>query len=146
MIDKTFINHKIELLLEDIALLKRVESKTFEELARDDQFLWNGVQHILQKIIGRGIDINQHLIAELSTEKTNTPLDYTETFLILTRLHVLPKKFAEEIARSAGFRNAIVHEYNHLNEGLVYKSVGEAIKQYTTYCDHIITFIEGTSE
>jgi len=146
MINKLVVKQKVELLLEDIALLKRVENNTFEELAHDDPFLWNGVQHILQKIIGRGIDINQHIIAELESSTEKAPIDYTETFLRLAKLNVLPEPFAQEIAKSAGFRNAIVHEYNHLDEGIVYTSVSDAIMQYSRYCDYVLQFTESVHE
>jgi uncharacterized protein YutE (UPF0331/DUF86 family) len=54
----------------------------------------------------------------------------------------LPHDFALKIAKSAGFRNAIVYAYNHLDEKIVYQSVDEAIKQYKKYCEMIMKFLE----
>ena len=93
------------------------------------------------EIIGRGIDINEHLIAELQTEG-GAPLTYKETFLKLGELKVLPKDLAEKIAKSAGFRNAIVHDYNNLDKQTVFKTVGEAIEQYGQYCQYVLDFLE----
>ena len=36
----------------------------------------------------------------------------------------------------------IVHEYNNLDQNIVYRTVGEAIDQYTKYCDYILKFLE----
>ena len=94
------------------------------------------------EIIGRAIDINEHLISELASPAAEVPKRYKETFLILKELDVLPEDFADEISKSAGFRNAIVHEYNNLDKGIVYKTVGEAIDQYSKYCKYIVEFLE----
>lgn len=145
MIDKELVKQKMELIREDLELLKEFEDLTFEELIGKDPIRWNGIQHLLQKIIGRGIDINQHLIAELAESELRTPQTYTETFLILKELGVLPENFAEEIARSAGFRNALVHEYNNLSEHIVFKTIRDAMVQYTKYCDYILKFLENTA-
>ncbi|TET07726.1 DUF86 domain-containing protein, partial [Candidatus Aerophobetes bacterium] len=53
--------------------------------------------------------------------------------------------FAQEIAKSAGFRNAIVHEYNEIDKNIVYQTVGEAIKQYPEYCQYILNFLNSFS-
>ncbi len=129
------------MIREDLELLREMEGNSFDELAQD-AVTWNAVQHLLQKVIGRGIDINQHLILELADPEYRTPRDYHETFLLLAELDVLPEDFAEEIAKSAGFRNRLVHEYNHLDEETVYDTIGDAIKQYTRYCGFVLKFLE----
>ena len=68
------------------------------------------------EIIGRALDINEHLISELADSKLKLPQNYKETFLFLKNLKILPEDFADEISKSAGFRNAIVHEYNNLDQ------------------------------
>jgi len=78
------------------------------------------------EIIGRAIDINQHVLAQELTPKLSAPLDYTETFPKLAEIGVSPREFAQEIAKSAGFRNAIVHGYNRVDQATVYQSVGVA--------------------
>ena len=140
MIDKKFVKRKISFIQRDIARLKEFENLTFDQAAKNWR-IYNAIKNLLMEIIGRGIDINQHLIAELSKAKNGVPLDYTETFLKLIELKVLPEKFAKKIAKSAGFRNAIVHGYNKLDEYIVYRSVQDALKEYICYCDYILKFI-----
>lgn len=141
MLDKIFIQRKIELIQRDLVRLGVFENKTFDQIAKN----WKefaAVKNLLMEIIGRGIDINQHILAEKFTPAVSAPLDYTETFLKLGELGVLPKSFTERIAKSAGFRNAIVHGYNKIDKSVVYKTVGVAIKQYTQYCRYILKFLE----
>ena len=141
MINKIFVEEKINLILRDLDVLQEFKEMTFDEVAKN-AIKYGALKNFLMEIIGRAIDINEHLIAELFESKMDTPKSYKETFLILCDLKILPEEFTKEIAKSAGFRNAIVHEYNNLDKGIVYKSVGEAIDQYAKYCEYIMAFLE----
>lgn len=97
------------------------------------------------EIIGRAIDINEHLISEMAQPDMEAPKTHRETFLLLGDLNGLRRNFAEEISKSAGLRNAIVHEYNNLDKNIIYKTVGETINQYAEYCNYILKFIENST-
>lgn len=141
MIDKLFVRQKTDLISRDISRLNEYVDLTFDQVAGD--FVKYAVtKNILMEVIGRGIDINNHLIAELSDKTTDTPTSYKETFLALIDLKVLPKEFGGKIAKSAGFRNAIVHMYNNLDKQSVYKTIGQAVDQYSQYCRYILNFLE----
>lgn len=141
MLDVEFIQRKISLIREDLIKLENFKGATFDELSKD-WLRWNALEHILMKIIGRGIDINEHLIGEIAKPETTSPRNYKETFLKLAELKVLPQEFAQEISRSAGFRNAIVHEYNIIDKEVIYRTIDEAIKQYADYCQYILDFLK----
>lgn len=141
MVNKIFIEEKINLIQRDLSRLKIFSEFTIAEMAKD--FIkYGALKNMLMEIIGRAIDINEHLIAELGEPEIDVPKSYEETFLAMGDMEILPEDFAKKISKSAGFRNAIVHEYNNLDKGAVYKSVGEAIDQYTKYCDYILKFLE----
>jgi uncharacterized protein YutE (UPF0331/DUF86 family) len=141
MVNKIFIEEKINLIERDLSRLKIFADFTIAEISHD--FIkYGALKSMMMEIIGRAIDINEHLIAELFEPKMDAPKSYKETFLILDNLKILPKDFAVKISKSAGFRNAIVHEYNNLDKGIVYKSVGEALEQYNQYCGCIMVFLE----
>lgn len=141
MIDKRFIEEKINLITRDLSRLEVFSDFTISQMAKD-YIKYGALKNMLMEIIGRAIDVNQHLLSELSDTKTEIPKSYKETFLALSDLHIFPKDFAQKIAESAGFRNAIVHEYNNLDKNIVYGTVGEAINQYARYCDYILKFLE----
>ena len=140
MIDPVFINRKIDYIKRDLVRLKEFKTLTFEKAAKDWKN-YSAIKNLLMEVVGRGIDINQHLITELARVEMMAPLDYTQTFLKLSELGVLPEKFAKQISKSAGFRNAIVHGYNDLDKWTVYRSVGDALKEYTQYCGCILKFL-----
>lgn len=144
MINKIFIERKIDLISRDLGQLKDFANMTFDEVAKDP-VKYAAVKNFLMEIIGRGIDINNHLISELADPKKEIPKTYKETFIALGDLKILPTNFAETIAESAGFRNAIVHDYNNLDKQIIFETIGEAITQYFQYCRYILDFIDKTS-
>ena len=141
MLNKQFIKVKIEYIQRDLNRLEPMADLTINEVAKD-YVKYAALKNFLMEIIGRAIDINEHIIAEAGDAKLEAPLKYRETFLRLANMGVLPVNFAKEIAESAGFRNAVVHDYNNLDKHIVHKSVDEAIKQYAKYCGYILKFIE----
>jgi uncharacterized protein YutE (UPF0331/DUF86 family) len=141
MIDKEFVKEKINLITRDLERLKVFSDMTLSEVA-EDFIKFSALKNVFMEMIGRAIDINEHLIIELAKPQTEIPKTYRDTFLLLEDLGVLPRDFAEAISQSAGFRNAIVHDYNNLDKAFIYKTIGQAIEQYAEYCDYILDFLE----
>jgi len=144
MIDKEFLKEKLNLITRDLERLKIFSDFTISQIA-EDFIKYAALKNILMEIIGRAIDINEHFISEMAQPHMEAPKTYRDTFLLLGDLNILQKDFAGEVSKSAGFRNAIVHEYNNLDENIIYKTVGEAINQYAKYCNYILEFIEKES-
>ena len=141
MLDVKFIERKLELIKRDLGRLGKYQDKKFNQIVQD-WLSYSVVKNLLMEVIGRGIDINLHLIRELLKPEEEMPTNYEDSFFVLVKLRVLPDKFAREIAKSAGFRNAVVHGYNNLDKYIVYKSIKEAISQYIQYCGYILKFLE----
>lgn len=97
------------------------------------------VERYFERMIGRMIDINYHLITELDNPP---PKDYFESFVMLSKLRMLRTDFAGQIAHSAGLRNRIVHEYDEIDEEKVYEGLRIAIKNIPEYLDAIYKFIQ----
>jgi uncharacterized protein YutE (UPF0331/DUF86 family) len=66
------------------------------------------------------IDICHRII---NLENARKPLDYYESFIILSEIGVLPIDFAKEIAPLAGLRNILVHEYLGIDWNHVYRNL-----------------------
>ena len=141
MLNHQLIKTKIYSITQDLERLKSFGAETFDEVARD-AMKYAAVQNLLMKVISRAIDINEHIISKKAGLEKGLQLKYRETFLELGELGVLPKKFAQVISKSAGLRNALVHDYDNLEDYIVYKSIGNAIPQYTKYCDYILKYLK----
>lgn len=141
MIDKEFIMEKVNLISQDLERLEEFSHMEISEVAKD-YIRYAALKNIFMETIGRAIDINEHLISQCFGSSKEVPKTYKGTFLLLEELKILPADFAREIAKSAGFRNAIVHEYNNLDKGIVYKTVGQAVDQYKKYCEYVLNFLD----
>lgn len=141
MVNKRFVEQKIALIEKEFEDLEKLAKLSFQEIVND--FMRQAaLERLLERIINRAIDINQHLIAELVKEEA-PPQSYKETFFKLSELGVYPKEFAEGISKSVGTRNVLVHDYNNVDYSKIYSSISDCLKDYHQYCDYILKFIEG---
>ena len=141
MLDKNLIRTKIELIQDELAHLVELADFSFDEIAADF-YKYNTMERLLEKIVIRAIDINQHLLLESSTYKMAVPRTYAETFMMLADLSVYSKDFAVEISKSVGTRNILVHEYDKTDQNQIYSSIGDCLRDYHKYCDYILKFVE----
>ena len=137
MIDRALVTRKITLILKDLAALTDLSRQSREA------YLANPINEVLaerylERMIGRMIDINYHLITESGHPP---PKDYHESFQMLGTMGILQGEFSREIAFSAGLRNRIVHEYDEIDAVKVYEALQMAVQQLPTYLDHVNRFI-----
>jgi len=142
MIRPEFLQRKMQLIADDLERLVRFKDETLESLTRDDVKL-AAVERMLERIVMRAIDINEHLISELATgEERSSRLAYRDTFLMLTGLDVYPRKFAESIAKSAGLRNILVHDYNDIDHRIMHGSIRDCLRDYHRYLEYLTAFLQ----
>ena len=123
MIRPEFVRRKLQLIADDLGRLLLFKDETLASLIADDIKL-AAVERMIERIVMRAIDVNEHLISELATgERASTRLTFRDTFLMLADLGVYPNDFAERIARSAGLRNILVHDYNDVDHEIVHQSI-----------------------
>lgn len=132
-IDHNLINRKISFIRKDLgslSFLDKVSLKTFLSKA-DYEAL---AERYLERIVGRMIDINYHILAE---KEKRIPVDYFTSFVELGKKNYLPRKFADSIADSAGLRNRLAHEYDEIDEKKIYAAAKSALKDVPKYLKYI---------
>lgn len=129
MIDRQLVTRKLALIASDLKALAPIAAKPVDEyLASEaDEVL---VERYLERIIGRMIDLNYHLITEAGHAP---PRDYHQSFTQLARIGVLPSDFAARIAACAGLRNRLVHEYDEVDYGRVHEAAAAAMRDVPEY-------------
>lgn len=141
MLRPDFVKRKISLIQDDLVKLSSLSKFTLSEIAAD--FVKQAaVERFLELIITRAVDINQHIVKERAPVEVSPPKDYRETFLALADIGVYPREFADEIAKSVGTRNVLIHEYENVDYAKVYSSIADCLRNYHTYIDYILAFIE----
>ncbi len=133
MIDAELVTRKMVLISKDLTALEPFARKALlDYLASPIDEV--AVERYLERIIGRMIDINYHLITEAGHAP---PADYYESFVQLGRLGVLEPAFAGRIAFCAGLRNRIVHEYNDLDPRKVHEALQAALRDIPIYLGRV---------
>jgi uncharacterized protein YutE (UPF0331/DUF86 family) len=140
MIDRELVTRKLALITADLKALAPLAAKTFE------QFLASGtdevlVERYLERIVGRMLDVNYHLLVESGLRPPN---DYYESFTQLAKLGVLPVPFASRIAACAGLRNRLVHEYDDIDPQRVHEAASSALHDVPEYLRLVRRFMDGT--
>ena len=138
-VDRDLVTRKLLLVTRDLDTLAPLAVKpiaTFLE-SRVDQAV---AERLLERMIGRMIDVNYHLITESGQPP---PPDYHASFLKLAELRIVDPDFARRIARCAGLRNRLVHEYEEIDPRKVFESLEAARDDIVTYVRAVQTYVNG---
>jgi len=139
VIDAELINRKLVLIGQDLEELASLSRKSKSDYL-GDRINEAAAERYLERMIGRMIDINFHVLVESGKAP---PPDYYQSFVKLTELGVYEHEFAERIARAAGLRSRIAHEYDEIDADLVYEAIIAAGKDVPEYIQTIQAFLGG---
>lgn len=146
MIRRELVERKLQLIVDSLETLVEFKDESVESL-KSDEIRMAAVERLIERIVMRAIDINEHLLSELSTGKEkSTRLTYRDTFLMLVDLGVYSSEFAEQIAASAGLRNILVHDYNDVDRRIVHGSIKSCLRDYHRYVEHVRRFLDTPTE
>ena len=138
-VDPELVTRKLLLVAADLAELRPVAERGRDAYlgTRVEQAF---VERYLERMIGRLIDVNYHVITGAGHAP---PSDYHASFVRLGDLGVLDAAFAREIARAAGLRNRLVHEYEELDPAKVFAALTDALRDIPRYLDGVNRYLAG---
>jgi uncharacterized protein YutE (UPF0331/DUF86 family) len=138
MIDPTLVIRKINLISQDLDELLAISRKDLTEYlsSQMDEVL---AERYLERMIGRIIDINYHLITETGHPP---PADYYQSFTQLGKLGILPSAFAKQMAAFAGLRNRLVHEYDDIDPRKLYEGMQAAVRNIPQYLTLVHQYLQ----
>lgn len=136
-IDRELVTRKLLLITKDLEALRGIAAAGLASYldSRIDQAV---AERYLERMIGRMIDINYHVITESGHPP---PADYHASFTMLSELKILDADFARRIARCAGVRNRLVHEYNEIDPRKVFESLEAALGDIPVYLQNIEAYV-----
>jgi uncharacterized protein YutE (UPF0331/DUF86 family) len=138
VIDPELVRRKIALILDDLRRLAPLAATSLEDfLASPTDDLV--AERLLERLIGRMIDINYHVVTESGHAP---PRDYYLSFIEIGHLGVLPTDFARRLAASAGLRNRLVHEYDAIDRARVHEALSTAPDDVRAYLRYVETYLE----
>jgi uncharacterized protein YutE (UPF0331/DUF86 family) len=129
VVDRDLVTRKLAMIVDDLRAATPLAQKPLGEYLASptDELV---AERYLERMIGRMIDVNYHLITDAGHAP---PRDYYDSFTQLATLHVLPPAFAAQIAACAGLRNRIVHEYDDIDPRRVYEGLRAAVRDIPEY-------------
>ena len=138
MIDRELVNRKLSQIVEYLTALTPLQGMSYADYLQQPLIRY-AAERLLQLLVDTAVDINAHLIVELTG---TPPQDYYDSFIKAVQAEALSVAFALRIAQSTGLRNRLVHQYEAIDHAMVHSAIAEAITQYTEYCRHITTFLD----
>ena len=137
MIDKELVTRKVLLVTEDLRALGPLAAKPVAEYlaSATDEVL---AERYLERIIGRMIDINYHVLTESGQPP---PPDYYQSFTALATIGMLDQAFAKRIAACAGLRNRITHEYEAIDPARVHEALQSAARDIPEYLKRLAAHV-----
>ncbi|MCX6718282.1 MAG: DUF86 domain-containing protein [Candidatus Staskawiczbacteria bacterium] len=133
-IDKKIISRKITLINNDLKSLKALSKLSLKTYLSKSEYEALAERY-LERIIGRMIDINYHILSEKENE---IPTDFYNSFIELGRKKYLPFKLAEIMANSAGLRNRLAHEYDEIDAKKIFEAIASCLKNTPKYLKNIV--------
>jgi len=141
VIDADLVGRKALLITRDLADLAPLAREPVADYLADP-LRELVAERLLERVIGRMIDINYHLLTETDHPP---PADYFASFTQLATLGVYDPEFGRRIAACAGLRNRIVHEYDEIDPRRVHEALGAAMQDVSTYLRAVEAYVKRTS-
>jgi len=138
--------NQIELLQEYISRLEKIRQKPIEEYLKD-KTLQAATERYLQIAIETCINIGNRLLS-LHQFKGNfkAPKTYADIFKTLASLNVIPKDFADKLARMCAMRNILVHVYWEVDSKLVYRTIHYELDDFGKFLSYVMAFLNKLEE
>ncbi|HHY34287.1 MAG TPA: DUF86 domain-containing protein [Firmicutes bacterium] len=138
MVDTLVIKRKLQKLSEYLDELEAMRGISLEEYLGDFRNK-RVVERLIQLIVDVAVDINTHIVVGAGKP---APSDAYTSFIEVAKLGVLTQELACEIAPSAGERNIIVHEYEVIDDVIVFQSIGQTLEMYGRYIDAVLDYLK----
>ena len=129
------IERKLEKLkgyLQELEVLSDISLEEYERNAPTRR----AIERLLQIIIETACDINAHFIAKLAEK---APTTRRASFYEMAVLGILDGEMAEQLARSVGLRNRLVHAYFDVDLDRVWDTVQDDLP---TLIEQLETIVE----
>lgn len=138
MVEHDVIRERLRLLDEYMTDLSEVQGTDFATY-EDNKVLRRYIERTLQMAIEACLDIGQHIVA---VEGLRTPIDNKDVFAVLVEAGVVPEPQLENLVSMAKFRNLIVHEYERIDNAVVFGVFRRRQSDFHAYARAIAAYLE----
>jgi uncharacterized protein YutE (UPF0331/DUF86 family) len=129
---------KLDKLYSYYTELKSLSLISLEEY-KSNPIYRRAIERTLQLTVECATDINNMLLKTFGRKGAS---DYFNSFIDIAELNIIPTDFALKIAPSTGLRNILVHEYEYIDDEIVYRSISTCLIYYLEYMDLINQYLK----
>ncbi|WP_017326897.1 DUF86 domain-containing protein [Synechococcus sp. PCC 7336] len=136
------LSRKIDVIRRRLERLQKYRLLSLEDYLNSDD-IQDIIERNLEVSIQAAIDVNKSLLKRVLALNTQELQDLknSESFLLLAQNGILTNSLANELARSAGFRNVLAHLYDELIPERVIDALQKALKFYPEYLYEIQSYL-----
>jgi len=132
-LDAALVTRKLLLIASDLESVRALHTRG------EAAYLGNRIEQavcerLIERIVTRMIDINYHVLTATGHAPPN---DYFTSFVQMGRAGILEPGFAARIARAAGLRNRLVHDYDDLDQRLLFEALGDVLRDVPVYASAV---------
>jgi len=140
-VDPELVTRKLALIAGDLDQLRVIHDRGLDAYlaSRLEQAV---VERLLERIVTRMIDVNYHLITGAGHPP---PTDYFASFRQLGALGILEVEFAARLAPAAGLRNRLVHDYDELDQRLLFAALRGALDDLPAYAAAVHAWVQAAT-
>lgn len=129
MVDRNVLMSRVARIRESVARLVRLAALSEREFRADSDACALAERH-LQVAIQAVIDIGNHVVADL---ELGAPSEYREVFGLLAQHKLIPRTLATRLAKMAGLRNLLVHDYLRVDPSLVHRMLRRELGDFERF-------------
>lgn len=137
-LDKNLIKEKLKRILNYLEELNPILKISYKQY-RENYTNYRTTERNIQLIVDTAVDINDNFIL---AKNANPPVDYYESFIKMGEFKILPIDLTKKLASSTGLRNKLVHEYEKIDDNLLYLEAKKNLKNYLEYVKLINEYLE----
>lgn len=138
MVDNMVICKKLKQLAFYYQELEQIAAGLTFDNYREQIIIKRAIERDIQLIVECATDINNMILKQLSKGPAK---DYFNSFIELANNQVIEMDFALKLAPSTGLRNILVHEYEKIDDLIVFKSIANVLTFYRQYPQIIAAYL-----
>jgi len=138
MLNRGLILKKLDSLRGYLKELETFKDLSFEEY-RGKISNRRSVERLIQLLVECASDINAHILAK--KEKIAVE-DYRSSFLLMNEKGLLNKDLSEGLSKAAGMRNILVHEYERIDDQIVFDTILLSLSAFNKYMKEILDLLK----
>ena len=136
--DKTLVRRKMANLIKYLQELASLPAYTLEQYL-DNTIVRRAIERLLQIVVETAADINGYLSIGAGEKP---PTSYYDSFLVLEHKRIITADLAQKLAPTTGLRNRLVHEYDAIDDSIIYSSISRLLCLYRDYITQIESYLE----